>query len=585
MSYICFQSASCGEPSSSRRTSATERKFAYRDQLGETGNTNIPPLADVPPAATVSVRSSVLPSLVKDLPCPLCTACSLTIRVANCNLGIVSMLETYCTTCEKVVNSTHSSDRVGASHSTKVPFTVTRSAVLATMDMGVGNAGLVKFCRCLDSPAMHHKTYTTHSKAITTASMEVVTDVLCESAQIVRKVYKDLDPSIDESGVIDLTVSFDGSWMTRGHKSLYGIGCVVEVVTGLVIDFAVLSLYCQSCSYPSMLHGGKNTAGFQQWHERHTDCNCNYHGSSGGMEVAAAEILWERSVESHRFRYTTMLSDGDSRTHKHLCDLCVYGSDVEIEKEECINHVAKRMGTALRKLASEGKKSGTTLGGRGYGKLKQTTIIKLTGYYGKAICSCPGDLDAMRNAVFATFFHSASTDEDPHHSRCPVGSNSWCFFQRALAAGEEPGSHRDKLGTPLTRDVSRHVEEVYVRLGHPDLLRRCLKGATQNANESLHSKVWAKCPKTGFVGFQRVVAATCAAIAEFNQGVESTVARTYDTMAMDSGINLRLSAAKADARRLQQSRRQVMDSTRAARLARVVARAHAQEADYAAGAF
>ena len=58
------------------------------------------------------------------------------------------------------------------------------------------------------------------------------------------------------------------------------------------------------------------------------------------------------------------------------------------------------------------------------------------------------------------------------------------------------------------------------------------------------------------------------------------LAGTYDTMAMDSGINLRLSAAKADDRRLQQSRRQVLDSTRAAHLARVVARAHAQEADY-----
>ena len=63
------------------------------------------------------------------------------------------------------------------------------------------------------------------------------------------------------------------------------------------------------------------------------------------------------------------------------------------------------------------------------------------------------------------------------------------------------------------------------------------------------------------------------------------MAATCAAMAMDSGINLRLSAAKADDRRLQQSRRQVLDSTRAARLARVVARAHAQEADYAAGAF
>ena len=177
-------------------------------------------------------------------------------------------------------------------------------------------------------------------------------------------------------------------------------------------------------------------------------------------------------------------------------------------------------------LATEGKKSGTTLGGRGYGKLKQATIIKLTGYHGKAIRSYPGDLDAIRNAVFATFFNAVSTNEDP----------------------------------------------VYVRLGHPDWLRCCLKGATQNALES-HGEV--------SVGFQRVMAATCATIAEFNQGVESTVARTYDTM----GINLRQSAAKADDHRLQQSRHKVLDSTRAARHARVVARAHAQEADYAAGAF
>ena len=53
-------------------------------------------------------------------------------------------------------------------------------------------------------------------------------------------------------------------------------------------------------------------------------------------------------------------------------------------------------------------------------------------------------------------------------------------------------------------------------------------------------------------------------------------------MDMDSGINLRLSAAKADDHPFQQSRRQVLDSTREARLACVVARAHAQEADYEA---
>ena len=49
------------------------------------------------------------------------------------------------------------------------------------------------------------------------------------------------------TGVIDNTVSFDRSWMTGGHKSLYGIGCFIEAA-----DFAVLTLYCQSYSYASI---------------------------------------------------------------------------------------------------------------------------------------------------------------------------------------------------------------------------------------------------------------------------------------------------------------------------------------------
>ena len=59
--------------------------------------------------------------------------------------------------------------------------------------------------------------------------------------------------------------------------------------------------------------------------------------------------------------------------------------------------------------------------------------------------------------------------------------------------------HSEGVGTPLSAEVVEHLQEVYLRLGHPDLLRRCLRGVTQNANESLHNKLWTKCPKTGFV--------------------------------------------------------------------------------------
>ena len=79
--------------------------------------------------------------------------------------------------------------------------------------------------------------------------------------------------------------------------------------------------------------------------------------------------------------------------------------DVGLTKEERINHVVKRFGTALRKLSMQTKKAGVTLGGRGHGKLTLATIMKLTAYYGKAICAHPTRLDEMQAAVFATFYH------------------------------------------------------------------------------------------------------------------------------------------------------------------------------------
>ncbi|GFW50282.1 uncharacterized protein TNCV_4696982 [Trichonephila clavipes] len=44
--------------------------------------------------------------------------------------------------------------------------------------------------------------------------------------------------------VVDISVSFDGSWLTRGHTSLIGIVGVIDILTGYVIDFEVM---CKEC--------------------------------------------------------------------------------------------------------------------------------------------------------------------------------------------------------------------------------------------------------------------------------------------------------------------------------------------------
>ena len=44
-------------------------------------------------------------------------------------------------------------------------------------------------------------------------------------------------------------------------------------------------------------YGGKHTEELKTWHDTHD--NCNYEGSTWGMESEAAEILWTQSVAAY----------------------------------------------------------------------------------------------------------------------------------------------------------------------------------------------------------------------------------------------------------------------------------------------
>ena len=68
----------------------------------------------------------------------------------------------------------------------------------------------------------------------------------------------------------------------------------------------------------------------------------------------------------------------------------------------------------------------------------------------------------MRDSIWATFFHSVSTDDETHHFRCPAGEDSRCFWQQALANGEEPPSHEDHVSSIyLCHEVAKKLIPVY----------------------------------------------------------------------------------------------------------------------------
>jgi hypothetical protein len=208
-----------------------------------------------------------------------------------------------------------------------------------------------------------------------------------------------------------------------------------------------------------------------------------------------------------------------------LKELNVYGADHPIEKEECINHVSKRLGTAPRNLVKDTRKSDkVTLGGKSFDSLTEKTVTKLTTYYHNAICeNVNKDEASIKRSILGTLYHCISTDRYPKHFNCPPGEHSWCFYNRAVANKETPGKHIDHIKTPINDVLLKYLIPVYKRLTDRELLKKCLKGQTQNSNESLHSSIWRRCDKSRSVSKRLVEIAVADAISEYNFGNVATI--------------------------------------------------------------
>ncbi|GFT04372.1 uncharacterized protein TNCV_1502361 [Trichonephila clavipes] len=155
----------------------------------------------------------------------------------------------------------------------------------------------------------------------------------------------------------------------------------------------------------------------------------------------------------------------------------------------------------------------------------------------------------MKTAIYATLLHSISTDAKPQHSKCPAGENSWCFYQSAIANGEKPNNHKLNVGTPINEKFLTKILPIYQRLASNELLERCIRCGTQNANESLHSMIWAKCPKEIFVNKRRVKRAVTEAVCEYNKGTVRTIVETQKALGVATGGSTKQLATILDCRK------------------------------------
>lgn len=219
------------------------------------------------------------------------------------------------------------------------------------------------FSMCMNMPCLQQSSYNKHIKSLVGFSIQSTEECMKKARIEVEKAYCNIENTLDIAKPIDIAVSYDGSWQKRGFTSKYGVGCVIEVITGLVIDYVVLSKYCRVCQQKKTEMKAPSPE-YTLWFDSHKPlCQANYDGSSPAMETEAAGILWKRS-ESLGFRYVSLISDGDSKSFDHVSSLNVYGDNVKIDKQECVNHVAKRLGTGLRNLVKNSSKMKVTLGGK-----------------------------------------------------------------------------------------------------------------------------------------------------------------------------------------------------------------------------
>lgn len=190
----------------------------------------------------------------------------------------------------------------------------------------------------------------------------------------------------------------------------------------------------------------------------------------------------------------------------------------------------QEIGYSLRNLVKQSgikvgegqKKRRVSLGGRN--RLTDKVIDRLQYYFGVAVRRKVNTSEKeMRDNILSSLFHCSSSDENPTHQLCPKTKDSWCFYQRAIVNGKTPDSHSTMIVRfQLPPEELEIVKNVYDRLTTDSNMLKCLRGKTQNPNESLHSRIWIHCPKHLTPSKMRFDFAAAVAVSHYNVGYENS---------------------------------------------------------------
>ena len=350
-------------------------------------------------------------------------------------------------TSQTVDNSKYTSSKKGMK-----PFEINVRVVYGMRTIGADHASLEKFCGFLNMPKpMKAKNFMNISNNLRDAAKVVAQRSMTTAVNELR-----IKENLNETDIIDTGVSVDGTWQRRGFSSLNGVVAVISIDSGKLVDVEAMSRYCRECAIHTRLLQDDHDA-LAKWKESHKDdCKLSHEGSAPSMEPEGAKRIFARSIETHNARYTGVYGDGDSKAYTEVKNIYGEGS---VTKFECIGHYQKRVGTRLRKLKKRVN---------GLKALNDGMIDRLQNYFGIALRANVTTVQAMSDAILASFFHVASSDGKNYHSYCEKSSTSWCQYQRDIVNG----TNFYKPGPGLPNNVILHVKPIYQDLTKPEELNK-----------------------------------------------------------------------------------------------------------------
>ena len=469
-------------------------------------------------AATTSTKCSI-PSGMRILDVGILAEAITKLNCSACNSHLVLYESQFlhgwhttfyikCVSCHQLFAEFPSSKPLGTDATKLVNVKLTRGmnevtmrSVLSVHCSGFSWRDLHKLATIFDMPAPLEEMPSLYLNKIE----EVTKSAAEESMQAaVDELHQEGDhPPSAVPGCIDIAVSFDSSWKTRGFYSNLGFGSAISALTKKVLDYELLNRICEKCNRWSAKRREEHPDEYQKWYDSHkANCKINHTGSSQSMEPAAAMLIWSRSIQKRKLCYTTFIGDGDSKSFQQVCNLNPYNG-TPIRKEECLAHVSKRLKKTLCTVKMNTKNHSYI-----QHKLTDPKATYISSNYSKAILQHKGQSPATIAERLNIFLSHASG----RHGHCPM--NTWCQWRQTSTSSKQPPTAQTNF-SQLDIDKTKEAFQTYAT---EEFCSHVTLGMTQNANESLHKVIWNFCPKAKYVSPQSVAISTAVAVTVFNEG-------------------------------------------------------------------